>query len=83
MKYVCCPSPTQLTDAKEDKKKPPFRDETDTVTLEMVQWQRQIVKYRKPIVSILYSTLNSHCVSGVCISICTTQIYMSVSLNSF
>ena len=37
MKYVCCPSPTQLTDAIEGKKKPPSRDETDNVTLEMVQ----------------------------------------------
>ena len=37
MKYTCSPSPTQLTDAIEGKKKPPSRDEADTATLEMVQ----------------------------------------------
>ena len=37
MKYSCSPSPTQLTDAIEGRKKPPSREEADTATLEMVQ----------------------------------------------
>ena len=37
MKYTCSPSPPQLTDAIEGKKKPSSRDEADTAALEMVQ----------------------------------------------
>ena len=37
MKYTCSPSPPQLTDAIEGKKKPSSREEADTAALEMVQ----------------------------------------------
>ena len=37
MKYTCSPSPPQLTDAIEGKKKPSSREEADTTTLEMAQ----------------------------------------------